>query len=400
MRLRTWMFTPILLIAACTPPGADNSEEPIQAVRSVVAQPVEPQQLDVTIKFPVVIRPIDTYELRAPMSGTIQHMKYERGDIVLASALPASTWIEPTRSGEDQPSEADMSDEKIALRNLQHLEGFECFARIDSTQLKENFWEAQVSYDQAVRDLKRTEDYAQSTGAQLDQARTRKSMARASVNRVLGMIHDSYVCSPGEGVLTEKMRNEGEYVNMGELIGKVAVMDTLVAELEIPEAHRSQIKVGDEIGVVIGSLKDDSGNPLKRTGTVALIDSVAHPVTHSFTVELHIDNADRELPAGIFGTVRVVVYSSPDAMVVPLSALKLNGPRKSLFIATGDPDEGTVKELGDIEIGNLTQDWVEIRGTKLKKGMLVVTFGAQSLTDGDPIRWTEKDPYVMKGGEK
>lgn len=400
MRLRTWMFAPFLILVACTPPGPGNEEAPGPASRSVIAQPVKPQHLDVSIRLPVNIKPKEVIELRAPTSGTIRSLPYEKEDVVPASKLPAPQWLEVEEFTAGLPEGEKPTDAQTALRNLRHLQGFESFARIDSTQLEESFWEAQASYDQAVRDLKRTEEYAQSTGAQLDQARTRRSMARANVNRMLAMIHDTYVCSPVEGVLIEKLRHEGEYVNGGELIGKVAVMHTLVAELEIPEAHRSALALGKEIEVVIGSLKGPDGNALKRTGKIALIDSVAHPTTHSFTVEIHIDNPDRALPAGVFGTVRIVTYSKPDALVVPLSALKLNGPRRSLIVAEGDPESGKAKEIANIEIGNLTQDWVEIRGDALKPGMLVVTFGAQGLTDGDTIKWTEKDPYVVEGGKQ
>jgi hypothetical protein len=43
-------------------------------------------------------------------------------------------------------------------------------------------------------------------------------------------------------------------------------------------------------------------------------------------------------------------------------------------------------------------EWVEIRGNKLKPGMMVVTFGAQMLADGDQIEPTEEDPYTVQPG--
>lgn len=400
MRFHTLMIAPLFMVAACAPPATGNQEEITQPARSVVVQRVEPQPLEVTIKLPVTIRPRDVIELRAPVAGTLRHMKYEKGDVVPVSKLPEAGWLEAEEFLTTVEPDAAPSDEQMALRNLRHLQGFESFARIEAAQLMEGFWEAQVSYDQAVRDLKRTEEYAQSTGAQLDQARTRRSAARAGVSRMLAMIHDTYICNPVEGVLINKHRHEGEYVNMGELIGEVAVMHTLVAELEIPEAQRSAIEVGQEIDIRIGALTDDDGEPLVRKGRVALIDSVAHPTTHSFTVELHIENPDRSLPAGMFGTVYVVIYRNAEALVVPLSTLKLAGPRKSLFLVEGEGEGAIVRELANVQIGHMTLDWVEIRGDTLKPGARVVTFGAQSLGDGDRIKYTENDPYVVKGSDQ
>lgn len=402
MRLYTLLIFPLCLLTACAPPESEI-DEPTKVTRSVIAQPANPQSLDVTIKLPVNIRPKDVIELRAPVGGTIVSLSHDKGDYVAGAEIPEPQWLE-AKEFRDASREGDPpTDIDVAMRNLQHLKDFDCFVRIDSTGLTESFWEAQESYDQTVRDLKRTEEYAQSTGAQLDQARTRKSMARATVSRMLAMVEDTYVCSPVDGVVIEKLRNEGEYVNPGELIARVAVMDTLVADLEIPEAHRSTIEVGQEMEIIIGSLKDKAGDPLKRMGKVALIDAVAHSETHSFTVELHIDNPDRVLPAGIFGTVHVVIYSRADALVVPLSALKLAGTSKSIFVAVGEGGEGTAKELSKIKIGHLGRNWVEIRGAELKAGMKVVVFGAQGLNDGDQIRWTETDPYVAKddkGGQQ
>jgi RND family efflux transporter MFP subunit len=391
MRYRTLIILPLALLAACA--GEPEPGESIQPRRSVIVQPLSAQPLEVSIKLPVNIRPRDVFELRAPTPGTIRRLPFEKGDRVPATTLPRPEWIEADQFIAMHPDTA-LTDTQIARRNMRHLDGFESFAHIDTSQLEQALQEAQIGYDQAVRDLKRTEEYPQSTGAQLDQARTRRNMARAGVERILAMLHDTYVCNPAAGVLVEKTRQEGEYVNGGELIARIAVMHTVVADLEVPEAHYSALKVGDEVEIIIGSLKDDAGRPLRRTGRVALIDSVAHPQTHSFTVELHIDNGDLALPAGIFGTVRVVTYSRTDALVVPLSALKLSGPRKSLMVVT-DKEEGRVTELTGVEIGQLTREWVEVRHQDLREGMLVVTFGAQSLSEGDLVTWTEKDPYAL-----
>jgi RND family efflux transporter MFP subunit len=390
MRRLALLFVP-LLFAACQPP-MPNTPQDGTVVRSVIVREIKPQLLDVRIKLPVTIRARETVELRAGAAGTIISLPYEKGDIVPASKLPEPVWHEVDEyiaaAGEKTP-DAD----QVALRNLEYLKGFECFARIDTSQTVENLRDAQASYDQAVRDLKRVEDYPQSTGAQLDQARTRRTQARATVNRLIAMIRDSYMCNPIQGVLSEKTRLQGEHVGMGELLGKVSVMDRVVADLEIPEAHRQAIKVGESMDVVIGSLTDLQGRPLRRAGKVVRLDSVAHESTHSFTVEIEIDNADLSLPAGVFGTVHVLIYSKPDALVVPMSALRLAGPSKSLMVLA-NREAKTVTELKDIEIGHLTLEWVEIRGDKLKPGMLAVTFGAQMLADGDQVEWTEQDPYV------
>ncbi|MCB9934464.1 MAG: efflux RND transporter periplasmic adaptor subunit [Planctomycetes bacterium] len=391
MKFTMALALPILL-AACGPGGPPEVSDAKQA-RNVVVRLVKPQPIEVKISLPVVIRPHEEVELRAAAPGVIRTLAYDEGDTIPETRVPARTWLEAADFLAAQPEGVAPTQEQLVFRNLRHLEGFASFARIDDSQLLQGFREAQESYDQAVRDLKRTEEYPQSTGAQLDAARTRRSMARAAVERVLAMIEDTYVCNPARGVLTERLRREGEYVNGGELIGRVAVMDRLVAELEIPEAHRQMMQPGVKLGVTLASLTDGQGSALVREATVSRVDYVAHPITHSFTVELELPNGDMSLPAGIFGTVHVVIYRKPDALVVPLSAVRLSGTMKSLFVLPASGGS-RVQELADVRLGNMTSQWVEVLGNRLKPGMRVVTFGAQMLADGDEVQWTEQDPYV------
>lgn len=398
MRARIVLLAAMPLLLAACGPQQPPEETSATAKRSVVVQLVQPQKLEVAIKLPVVIQPKDILELRAASPGKISSLEFVEGATVPASQIPNGEWLEVDEFLASQLEGAPRpTEDEIVFRNLRHLDGFECFARIDDSQLMQNFREAQANYDQAVRDLRRTEEYPQSTGAQLDQARTRRNIARAGAERVLAMIEDTYICNPLQGVLIERMHQTGEFVNMGELIGKVAVMDTLVAELEIPETHRQALSMGQTIGVRIQSVKDETGKPVLRDAKITKIDSVAHALTHSFSVELEIPNPNLKLPAGIFGTVDVVIYKNPAAMVVPLTAIRLNGSSKSLFVLPASGGD-KVSELTNIELGQLSSNWVEIPGDKLKPGMRVVTFGAQLLGDGDEVTWTEKDPYVVEGG--
>lgn len=400
MRTRNILMLALpLLVAACGNSGAPEVSESKQ-IRNVVVQLVKPQKLDVKIKLPVVIRPREELVLRAAVPGNIIALPYDEGEVVPASAMPEAKWLEVDEYLATLPADAPApTEDELVFRNLRHLKDVTCFARIDSAQLRESFREAQANYDQAVRDLKRAQDYPQTTGAQLDQARTRRNIARAAAGRMITMIEDTYIMNPIEGVMTDRMHNVGEYANGGDVLAHIAVMDKLIAELEIPEAHRQSLTLGEEMNVVIGSLKGSDGNPVERKAKITRIDTVAHPLTHSFTVEMTIPNEDMNLPAGIFGTTQVTIYSSPNAIVVPLSAVRLNGQSKSLFAIPASGGD-VVSELKDIELGQFSDQWVEVRGDKLKPGMRVVTFGAQALADGDEVHWTDDDPYVIgSGGE-
>lgn len=380
-----------LLIAACGPQEAEGPAGE-RARRNVVAKPVAPQLLEVKIKLPVVTRPVEVVELRAATAGSIMELPYDKGDRVEASSIPEAKWYEEsTYSATVADNGHKPSDEALAQRNMRHILDAKYVARIEDRALVQTLMEAQVNYDQAVRDLARLEDYREATGSQLDQARTRRNAALAATQRVLAQLRDTRICTPFSGIVTERLRRQGEYVMPGDLIATVAMMEKIRADLELPEAHFNSLKVGDTIEVTLNSIRDADGKVVVREGRVVRKDTLAHPQTHSFTVEIELDNADLALPAGTFGTVEITTYRREDAMLVPFGAIKLNGPERSIFVLKGE----TVQELKDVEVGQLSGDSAEILGDVLKPGDRVVTTGASWLSDGDYVNATDKDPKVI-----
>lgn len=375
-----------VVLAACgapPPPEAPNGG----VRRKVVAAIVQPKPLEVKVRFPVVTRPFEEVELRAAATGKLVYLANELGDMIEVQKLPPAVWHDPAPEGTEPAPGTDP-----LVRNIAHLSGITSYARIDDSQLIQTLRESQASYDQALRDLERLKGYKETTRSQLDSAQTRLASALASTQRVVSMIEDTYVTSPVRGDLMLKPRREGEFVTSGELLGKVVVLDRILADFELPEAQYAAVTEGDELLITFGAMSDGKGGDLVRNAKVRRKDRVAHGQTHSFTVELIIDNADGLVPAGIFGTVHVVSYRNPEAMVVPLAAVKLNGDQKSLF--TVDEATGKAVEIPDLQVGQMSLDYAEILDKRLKPGTRVVNFGAQWLSDGSDIEWTEDDPSI------
>jgi hypothetical protein len=160
--LPLFLVPAVLTLSAC---GADQPEPTDQGHRNVVVRVMKPEPMSVDIRLPVVLYPFRELELRASAGGRIVSMPYEEGDIVPASVLPDSRWIDESAFvAASNPA----SEDSIALRHLRHLADVRCFARIDSAQLVQGVRELQAEHDQAVRDLIRLEGYPQTTGAQLD----------------------------------------------------------------------------------------------------------------------------------------------------------------------------------------------------------------------------------------
>lgn len=372
-----------LLISACGDSsdannGATNGVPP----RNVVVKAIVPQKLNIKIKLPVLVNPTETIELRAGVPGLILNMPYNEGDVIPASEIPEFEWTDEAEYlAKLGPDTAAPSDEVLSLRNLKHLRGLDCFARIDDNQLIESFVDAQANYDSSVRTLERTKKYSASTEAQLDAARTGRIRARTAVNRILRMLQNTLVCNPREGVLTKRYRQKGEFVGAGELLGTIAVVKPLKATVQVPEANHKSLTKGDIVSIWLPSLKRNCEAKVTRVGVVA------HPSTHSFVVDMAIGNADLEIPAGIFGEIEISIYKTETAVVVPHTAVRFSSEQKFVYLEVA----GVAKEV-PVKIGHIGSDQVEVFSDLLVPGANLITVGAKYLADGDIVQPSENDP--------
>ncbi|MBE7491038.1 MAG: efflux RND transporter periplasmic adaptor subunit [Planctomycetes bacterium] len=386
------MAAALAAVAAGCAPGLPQAEEGV-VKRNVAVKLMQPQPVEIRLKLPVTLRAREIIELRAPVAGTLLELPYEEGARVEASAVPAARWLELDTYLKDNPGLA-VTDERVLTRNLAHLNGVRTFALVDDRALRVNFAEAQAQYDAAARTLARVAGYKDSSEQQLDSARTALVAARAQCDRLLRLIADCRVTVPAPGVLLKRLRRVGEYVNGGELVATVAVLDPLVAELHLPEAHRPAVGPGTELDIEIQSVTDALGKPAHVKARVRMVDAVAHAQTHTFRVEADIANADHALPAGVFGTTYLMVYRAENALTVPLSALRLRGESVSLFVVEG----GKAREITGISLGKFSDTWAELLGDKVRPGQQVVVSGTQLIADGDEVV-IRQDPTAAPAGQ-
>ncbi len=349
MRLRTTVLLTLVatsvFISACSQPPAAEKPEVVHYITVLV---MKPQRFKVEIKLPCLTKPREVIELRATSSGIIADLPYKENDNVPASASP---------------------------QTVDKVEELKPIVRIEDTELQTALHDRELRLESARRALKRVLDYADSTKEQIDAAQTGFDAANTAHKAAVQAIRNTYIVSPMAGVLTQRLRQKGEFVNHGELIAIVNVLTPMVVKIDVPEAHATRLKQGDEQSITFGAL-----DGLTRKAKVSLVDRVAHAQTHTFRVELEMDNADGKIPAGVFGTIMLMIYDKPDALVIPVDAIKLEGDKKFVMLISAD---GKASKR-EVEIGQFTQNQVEVtRG--LNTGDKIAVLGARLLNEGDKV---------------
>ena len=141
------------------------------------------------------------------------------------------------------------------------------------------------------------------------------------------------VNSPVGGVVVEKLANEGEYVETGTPIYKVAAVDKLWVQLAAYESDLPWIRYGQEV-----SFQTEAYPGETFEGKVSFIDWVVDHRTRTINVRLNVDSAAGRLKPGMF--VRAEAKSTLTAggrIMAPSLEGKWIGPMHPAIVKDG-PD--------------------------------------------------------------
>lgn len=186
------------------------------------------------------------------------------------------------------------------------------------------------------------------------------------------------VRAPIPGVVTDQFQFQGEYVAAGSRLVTIADLSEVVVKTQVADDVVAQLRVGDPATVRPADLPGQS-----LTGRVALISRSSDPANRTVEVWVGLANASGQLRAGGAAQVVVATRQTPDAVVVPASAVSLDAPDKN----TGTVmvvDESRVAHEARVTVGIRTPQEFQIT-SGLKGGETVVIEGNYALPDGTRV---------------
>jgi multidrug efflux pump subunit AcrA (membrane-fusion protein) len=179
--------------------------------------------------------------------------------------------------------------------------------------------------------------------------------------------------SPVNGTVIEKMAVAGQMIKAGERIYRLADLATVWIDAQIYEEDLASIAPGQSAAVHLTY----AGGP-NLTGTVAQILPQVNESTRTATARLEVANPGGRLRPGMFAEVRFEVEASPDAVLVPDSAVLRSGERNTVFVALG---QGRFAPR-EVTLGAHTDDYRYAVVSGLAAGERVVVSG-QFLLDSE-----------------
>ena len=195
--------------------------------------------------------------------------------------------------------------------------------------------------------------------------------------------------APRDGIVVEKMVVEGQMVEAGMKLYRLADLGTVWVQSQIYEQDLPLVRLGQEATVSLSYLPDR-----KFRGRVTYIYPTVDEKTRTAKVRMEFHNPGYFLKPGMFTTVELVAELSASALLVPDMAVLRSGEKNTVFVALeGGKFEPRTVAIGARAEGNLYQ---VLSG--LSEGERIVTSGQFMLDSESQLR--EAIQKMMEPGAK
>ncbi|MGX9181273.1 efflux RND transporter periplasmic adaptor subunit [Mesorhizobium sp. BHbdii] len=221
-----------------------------------------------------------------------------------------------------------------------------------------------ASYDATLKNLR-------SAQAKLDSAKIGLEMARDQL--AYTELHADF-----DGVVTATGAEEGQLVNVGQMVVRIADPQARDAVFSIAEAVFSNRRSAGHPPEIMVSLL--SNPAISTSGVIREVSPVADAATRTFQVKVSLRNAPNEMRFGSSVAGRVNESGAP-VVVLPGSALFDKGGKPAVWIVGAS----SAVELKPVVIARYETERVVVSGG-LAEGDVVVTAGINRLREHEKVR--------------
>jgi len=286
--------------------------------------------------------------------------------------------------------------EQIAAVNVKvgdKVSAGQVLAQIDSTTMQITVSNAQMAYDDALRNYENNQALfelgalSQQNMNQLEMALKNAENNLRSAKLGLGYLT---VTAPISGTVTMVNAEVGSYATASAPMFEIANVDTLKISAGINEKNVSKIAIGQEVLVKINSASEEW-----MTGTITEISKVMNMNTKNYPITIALNNQDNELVAGMYAEIKVVVDHVDDRLVIPVQAIVYKDAQPVVYTVQED---GTVKECA-VELGLNDGDHYVIE-SGLTAGDKMVVKGNSKLVNGEAVTVYNAEPENSQAAEE
>jgi membrane fusion protein (multidrug efflux system) len=291
-------------------------------------------------------------------------------------------------------SEIDGTVQEVKFEEGKPVEKGQLLIQLDPTKLAASVAEAEANFKLSQANYERVQSLLKGSiiGQQeFDQANSTFEVNKALLDRKKRELKDTQIFAPFAGVMGSRMISPGQVINKDSKLTSLVALDPVKIEVNVPERFLSQVQNGQKIEVSVATYASE-----KFKGDVFFIAPQVDAATRTALVKARVANTDFRLKPGMFANMELTLKIKENAVVIPESALILNG--ESINVAIVDADQKA--QFKAVKVGIRMAGAVEIIDG-LQGGEKVITEGFQKVRPGAPVKIASDEPApAQMTGEK
>jgi len=272
---------------------------------------------------------------------------------------------------------AQIDNRRLKLQRIEEQ------AKVEIAQATLTFERSEVSRKKSLINKKLvSQTELDETLAKRDIAQGNLSAAKARLAQTEQDLDYTKLKAPFDGIIAQRLSNEGEYVDSGNAIVRIVETANTEASIFAPLTAYQYLKKSRTLAV---------RSPL---GTGLANIKVLIPVadTRSHLMEVRLDMSTFDWPIGLNITAAVAVGESKEVLAVPRDALVLRRNSISIFRIN---EKNTAQQI-DVSIGMGEGEWVEVSGD-ISEGDRIVIRGAERLRTGQTVNIKSNNTSLISG---
>ena len=236
----------------------------------------------------------------------------------------------------------------------------------------------ELQYQFQQKDFERIEELYKVGGIAKADYENAKTQLDISYKTLESRNENTVLKSPIDGIISARNYDIGDMYN-GQPILVVEQISPVKMKVNISESYYAKTNKNLDVKLTFDAYGDTLFN-----GKIDIIYPTINAATHTFPVEIVMNNSDLKIRPGMYGKV-IINFGSADHVVVPDMAVKKQAGSGDYFVYTYK--DGIVKH-NKVELGQRMGDRYELI-SGVEPGASVVVVGVEKLVDGMEVEVIE-----------
>jgi RND family efflux transporter MFP subunit len=358
-----------LIIVSCRPPQDKQARlARLEAQREALDAQIE--QLKAEIDGEVLTTPVEA-------------LAYVRGMEVQPSLFQHFIQVQGTVESDNNiliPAQSNGVVKKIHVRQGDRVKKDQLLAELDGAILERSIDELTQSLQLATTIYERQDRlWKKNIGSEIEYLQAKNN--KESLEKKLETLNEQYkltkIYAPISGTVDDVMIKEGEMAAAGRGTIRIVQLSRLKITASLSENYISRISRNYPVKVRIPVV----GREMELK--IDAVSQVIDPNNRTFQIEIRIPAREKGLKPNMLSVLTINDYTNQEALTVPQNIVQDTGADQFLFVAEQQNNEWIARRR-TVVMGESYAESVEIL-EGLEEGDFVITFGFQTLADGQVI---------------